>query len=203
MGGCSSDYEIKNDWLICYNSDNNNNEIIQKYKKIKIRGILSSTTLSQYPHITHLDLEDYIYYIRLDNLPVNLKYLRLNPYFNEPVTDIQNNIKYLVFGYSFNRSIGKLSHKLKYLLFDHCFNCVLPNLPNRLIYIKFGYRFNQPIVLPKFVTTVEFSEGNICFKNKITYYYLIKCRLPECKKRTNINLHNYNIRQNKLIDLLL
>ncbi len=96
----------------------------------------------------------------LDNLPNNLKKIKLPRYYNKPIDNLPDNIKFLKLGKYNKFTITKLPFELRVLHLRN-YNQDIKEVIKNLIYLKkinFGNEYNFPIdVYPKYLKKIKFG----------------------------------------------
>ena len=156
----------------------------------------------------------------IDNLPDSVRFILIDTvYFDQPINKLPKSLRVLRFFFSarychpINISHNKLRHLTlqAYKNIKITLNC--PKLKILRLYddfsfveipltVKYLYTCRPIVCLHKFIRWYSFSYQYM--HENISYYYLWCIRGPYKKVgRQNINIHNHNIKNTKLIDLLL
>ena len=111
-------------------------------------------------------LTSYGYVINFDNickkLSSNIKYIKLNDYYNNEPKYLPNSITHLIFGINFNSCIDCLPFSIEYLHLGKEFNKPIDNLPGNLNKLIFNpdSKFNQSLDnLPNFLQYLFLPSG--------------------------------------------
>lgn len=108
-------------------------------------------------HIITLIIGNYFNKI-INNLPPNLKYLKIGDKFNQEIKTYSSNLKVLVLGNSYDKNLDNLPMGLIKLVLGDNFNCEINNLPSTLEYLILGAGFNKNVdFLPNSLKDIVFG----------------------------------------------
>ncbi len=129
--------------------------------------------------------------INLDNLPINLRKLKIDNYFNKTINNLPDSLTELEIGFSFNQKIEKFPNSLKILNLGDSFDQSLDNLPHGLEILKVGNSFDQ--LLKNLPTTLISLDLGFSFNSELEH---LPCSLKNLKIGINFDRNLDNLPNN-------